>query len=132
MTVCATFTGPDGRTITREAFWDGGSTWRLRFAPTADGRWTWRTECSADSGLDGRSGTLDCVPYTGDVATYRHGFLRVSDDRRHLAYADGTPFFYLGDTHWQMPDTERVDACNDPSHAGAPVPLRRAIPAPRR
>ncbi len=122
VTVRAIFTGPEGQTVAREAFWDGGSTWRLRFAPTAVGRWTWRTECPADSGLDGRTGALDCVPYTGDVPTYRHGFLRVSDDGRHLAYADGTPFFYLGDTHWQMPDTERVDACNDPAHAGGPCP----------
>jgi len=122
VTVSATFTGPGGQAITREAFWDGGNTWRLRFAPTAVGRWTWRTTCATDPGLDGRAGTLDCVPYTGEVATYRHGFLRVSDDHRHLAYADGTPFFWLGDTHWQMPDTERVDVCNDPAHHGGRCP----------
>jgi hypothetical protein len=28
--------------------------------------------------------------------------LRVSDNRRFLVYADGTPFFYLGDTGWEL------------------------------
>src|SRR4051812_8009662 len=33
---------------------------------------------------------------------FRHGPLRVSADRRHLVHADGTPFFYLGDTAWEL------------------------------
>ena len=33
-----------------------------------------------------------------------------------------TPFFWLGDSHWQMPDTERLDACNHPEHAGQTCP----------
>jgi hypothetical protein len=33
----------------------------------------------------------------------RHGRLRVSGDRTHLAHADGTPFFYLADTAWNGP-----------------------------
>src|SRR5713226_6382330 len=28
--------------------------------------------------------------------------LRVSDNRRFLVHADGTPFFYLGDTAWEL------------------------------
>lgn len=28
--------------------------------------------------------------------------LRVSADRRHLEFSDGTPFFYLGDTAWEL------------------------------
>jgi hypothetical protein len=28
--------------------------------------------------------------------------LRVSPDKRHLLYGDGTPFFYLGDTAWEL------------------------------
>ena len=33
----------------------------------------------------------------------RHGPLRVSESRTHLAHADGTPFFYLADTAWNGP-----------------------------
>ena len=32
----------------------------------------------------------------------RHGALRVSRDGRHLVHADGTPFFWLGDTAWEL------------------------------
>jgi hypothetical protein len=35
---------------------------------------------------------------TGDVSRG----LRVSENRRYLEYKDGTPFFYLGDTAWEL------------------------------
>jgi hypothetical protein len=31
-----------------------------------------------------------------------HGPLRISASRRYLQHADGTPFFYLGDTAWEL------------------------------
>ena len=31
-----------------------------------------------------------------------HGRLRVGDNHRYLQYEDGTPFFYLGDTAWEL------------------------------
>src|SRR4029453_9765527 len=39
-------------------FWDGGSTWKLRFSPNELGRWTW-TVASRDEGLNGTSGSFD-------------------------------------------------------------------------
>src|SRR5690554_4045589 len=30
------------------------------------------------------------------------GKLKVSDNRRFLVFEDGTPFFYLGDTAWEL------------------------------
>ena len=39
--------------------------------------------------------------------------LRVAPDKRHLLYGDGTPFFYLGDTAWELfhrLDREEADA----------------------
>ena len=33
---------------------------------------------------------------------WQHGRLKVSHDGRYLQYEDGTPFFWLGDTGWQM------------------------------
>ena len=41
------------------------------------------------------------VPYQGENALYRHGPIRVAKDGRHFAHADGTPFFWLGDTWWK-------------------------------
>jgi len=100
-----TFTGPGGVVLAMPGFWDGGSTWRVRFAPTEIGQWTWETACTntEDTGLHGVSGVFECVPYTGDLEIYRRGFLKTEPGVRYLMYADGTPFFYLGDTHWSMP-----------------------------
>jgi hypothetical protein len=41
--------------------------------------------------------------YQGDNPLYRRGFLKVSDNRRYLAYGDGTPFLWIGDTAWAVP-----------------------------
>lgn len=46
-------------------------------------------------------------------AQQTHGYLQVTADGRYLQYADGTPFFWLGDTGWElfhrlrMPEIER-------------------------
>ena len=39
--------------------------------------------------------------YKGDNPLIQHGMLRVSADKRHFEHADGTPFFWLGDTWWK-------------------------------
>jgi hypothetical protein len=119
VTVDARFTQGD-TTIVRPAFWDGERTWKVRFAPPTLGEWTWTTTCSDpnDAGLHGQAGALTCEPYLGDNPNYCHGFLRVSENRRYFVRADGTPFFWLGDTHWQMADWERLDANNAPDANG--------------
>ena len=113
LTVKATFRNGE-TTLTRPAFWDGERTWRLRFAPPNAGEWQWQTTCSdpRDQGLHGRHGVVTCTPYVGDNPNYVHGPVRVSPNRRHFVRADGTPFFWLGDTHWMMPDLERIGANN--------------------
>lgn len=108
----ALFTGPDGRQLRRPAFWDGGRTWRLRFAPTTLGRWTYHVTSNdpSDSGLNGVSGELEASdPDQEGPEIFRHGFLRPAG--RHLSFDDGTPFFWLGDTHWRFV-SERWDEAN--------------------
>ena len=104
-----------GRKLVRPAFWDGGKTFKVRFAPTATGAWTWTTRCPDDATLNGRRGTFESVPYTGPLALYRHGFVKTTAGRKYFTYADGTPFFYLGDTHWGL-YREEIDAPGP--HAG--------------
>ena len=113
--VSATFHGPGGITVHRPAFWDGGPTWKVRFAPTQTGTWTMTTSASnhADLGLDHVTKTIAAVPYTGSLAIYKHGFVAPSADGHYLQYADSTPFLYLGDTHWVLPH-ERFDTSNAP------------------
>ena len=69
---------------------------------------------SRNSGLDRCTARLyKCDPYSGNLEIYKHGFLKVSGNGRYLTYADGTPFFYLGDTHWILAH-ERFDTSNAP------------------
>lgn len=116
--VTAVFVGPDRTVITRPAYWDGGNTWKIRFAPTRPGTWTYRITASdpSDKGLHGQTGKVLSQKYKGDLAIYKHGFLKVGDGGKYLSYADGTPFFYLGDTHWILPH-ERFSSSNAPGVA---------------
>lgn len=117
--IVATFRCGDTE-ICRPAFWDGDRTWRVRFAPPKTGDWTWQTACSdkSDTGLHNRTGSIHCVPYQGENPNYRYGFIKVNPSRRYFVHTDGTPFFWLGDTHWQMADWERLDQNNAPDAAG--------------
>ena len=91
-----------GQTLSVPAFWDGGDRFVVRFAPTEPGRWTWKSTCPDDPALDGHDGSLRCRKYDGPLDIYRHGFIKAEKGTKYLMYADGTPFFYLGDTHWGM------------------------------
>lgn len=96
------FESPSGKKISGAAFWDGGSTWRVRFSPDELGKWSYLVRSSRpdDIGLNGQTGTFTCVAYTGRNHLYRHGAVRVSSHRRFLEQADGTPFLWLSDTAW--------------------------------
>ncbi len=99
------YAGPAGETLRACGFWDGGDTFRIRCAFPTPGTWQWETECSdpANTGLHKQRGTVEVSPYEGDGPLYRHGLLKVSDNRRHLVYGDGTPFLWIGDTAWAVP-----------------------------
>ena len=100
VTLRVEFTGPDGGQRHCEGFWDGDSIWRVRFSSDKMGEWTWQSQCSEDQSLDGKKGRFTCSAYAGSNPFYQHGAVRVSDNRRHFAHADGTPFFWLVDTVW--------------------------------
>ncbi len=97
------FTDPGGAQKTVPGFWAGGDQWKVRYASPLVGTHRYRTQCSdaGDAGLHGIEGRLEIKPYTGDNPLFEHGFLRVAEDRRHFAHADGTPFLWLGDTWWK-------------------------------
>lgn len=96
------FTDAEGREQRVPAFWAGGQDWRIRYAPPKPGRYTYRTISSdpANSDLHDQTGTLEVSPYAEDNPLIRHGPLHIDNTRRHFAHADGTPFFWLGDTWW--------------------------------
>ena len=102
VTLDAVFRGPDGYVATIPCFWDGDNLWKVRFSPPAQGEYSFETACSNadDSGLHGIKGTVTAQPYTGTNPLLLHGRLRVAADKRHFVQADGTPFFWVGDTWW--------------------------------
>jgi hypothetical protein len=105
VTVRVTYSGPGGRTLKTFGFWDGGNIFRLRCAFPAPGTWQWETECTdvSNSGLSGQRGTVEVSAYNGNNPLYQHGFLKVSDSRRYLSFADGSPYLWIGDTAWAAP-----------------------------
>ena len=91
-----------GTTLLIPGFWDGDNTFRVRFAPTECGIWDYTTKCDGDTSINGLTGTVGANPYTGDLEIYKRGFVKTVSGTKHFMYNDGTPFFYLGDTHWTM------------------------------
>jgi len=109
--VVVTFTSPSGKVQSSRGFWDGGLVWKVRFRPDEKGTWRWRSSCQAErSGLDGQSGSFECVEQPGNNPLLRHGPVRVAGT--YLAHADGTPFFWLGDTVWMGPALSTVEDWN--------------------
>ena len=93
-------------------FWDGGRTFKVRFVATTPGSWSWRSASnrSDDAGLNGGRGTFRAIAW--DEAQLaenpnRRGFIRASENGHALRYADGTPFFLVGDT-WLAASTWRL------------------------
>jgi len=41
-------------------------------------------------------------PWKGSSADLNHGKLKISENKRFLVFEDNTPFFYLGDTGWEL------------------------------
>ncbi|HHE72352.1 MAG TPA: DUF4038 domain-containing protein, partial [Chloroflexi bacterium] len=91
----------DGESWRMPAYWAGGQEWRVRFTPPKAGLYETTTMCTdPDSDLHCVCGGLEVAPSAGANALFAHGPLRLAASRRTLEYADGTPFFWLGDTWW--------------------------------
>ncbi len=102
----ASFKGPGGVTRTIPLFWDGGTTWKLRFSPHLAGTWTWSTS-SQDTGLNGKSGSFNCVS-----SSNKGGIRARASHPYHFEHQDGTPFWWMGDTMWkagQKDSAEKLD-----------------------
>jgi len=100
--VDAIVTLPSGKEERVPGFWAGGSVWRVRYAPPVPGAYLIRSVSSdtANHDLHDQKMTMQVEAYSGQNPHYKHGSLKIADDKRHFSHADGTPFFWLGDTWW--------------------------------
>jgi hypothetical protein len=111
----ATFTHTDGTVITIPGFWMGGNTWAVRFSPTKAGEWSYKITCSdkSNKGLS-KTGTVTASRSSKTTGVSQHGFVTVEKGERYYKHADGTPFFWLGDTNWQAFSNVSTTVCNYP------------------
>ena len=111
----ATFTHADGTAITIPGFWMGGDTWAVRFSPTKAGEWSYVITCSdkSNKGLS-KTGTVTASQSSKTTEVSQHGFVTVEKGERYYKHADGTPFFWLGDTNWQAFSNVSTTICNYP------------------
>ncbi len=112
----ATFTGTQGKSVKVPGYWNGESTWQIRFSSPQDGEFTYRTSCNKveDSGLHAQSGSVTVEGEDSSNSLAREGPICIAEDSRHFTHASGKPFSWLGDTWW-MGLTKRlpVDGLKD-------------------
>ncbi len=95
---------PSGKKHSISGFWDGGESWRVRFRPDETGKWRYKTTSRpAVVGVSGQKGAFECIANEGNTRFARHGVIKVAKEGTYLAHADGTPFFWMGDTVWNGP-----------------------------
>jgi hypothetical protein len=95
------FTAPSGKVIRTNGFYDGGTTWRLRFAPSEIGEWSYVLRGEGVDIL--QRGRLRCAKARG------HGFIRIHPKNPYaFAYSDGTPFLPMGDTCYGLFDDSPI------------------------
>ncbi|RDC62347.1 DUF5060 domain-containing protein [Adhaeribacter pallidiroseus] len=83
-------------------FWNGGNTFLVRLVAVQPGAWSWKSGSNTnDPGLSKQAGAFTAVNWTNQELKenpLRRGFLRASANGHALNYADGTPYFAIGDT----------------------------------
>jgi hypothetical protein len=100
-------------------FWDGGKKFVIRLVATHPGKWQWKSGSNQanDKGLNSISGEWTAIEWTPEEVAAnpnRHGFIRASANGHALQYADGTPYFMIGDT-WLAGATWRLPYRNEPA-----------------
>ncbi len=114
VTLSAVFTQGEEK-VEVPGFYDGNGTYRIRYSPGKVGKWTYRTNSSAQA-LTGQTGSFECVAPSGD----NHGPLQVVNTF-YLQYADGTPFYSNGTTAYQWTSVKQsIQEKTVETLAGAP------------
>jgi hypothetical protein len=88
-------------------FWDGGNVFQVRVLAEAPGLWRWNSGSNQDDpGLNNTNGEFTAIVWSEQEKQQnpcRRGMIMASGNGHAFEYADGTPFFLLGDTWWSTP-----------------------------
>ena len=100
-------------------FWDGNNRYVVRVVATQAGQWRWHSGSNqpGDNGLNNHGGEFVAVAWSEkekQTNSNRRGFVRATPNGHALQYADGTPFFMVGDT-WLSGSTWRLPYRNAPT-----------------
>lgn len=105
-------------------FWDGGRTFRVRVMATAPGKWSWVSGSNTrDAGLNGKKSGFTAIGWTEAEKAEnacRRGPIRATPNGHAFQYADGTPFFLLGDTWWSTATFRYRWTADDAAHPMGP------------
>ena len=109
-TVTATFTGPSGSGITKtvKGFWSGNNAngnniFKIRFAPTVKGTWTYTTT-SSDAGLtiSTKKSIIVVDPQVGNEGFVRYDASSSPPNPHHFFFDSGKPYFMFGQTYYEI------------------------------
>jgi hypothetical protein len=88
-------------------FWDGDDIFRVRVLAMTPGLWKWSSGSNQnDPGLNGKTGEFTAVAWPEaekKTNQCRRGMIKASANGHAFEYADGSPYFLLGDTWWSVP-----------------------------
>ena len=103
VTLNVLFRDPKGNRTSRSCFlgWNKSLESSLRVADCGRTHFPQRMfSCARQRTSRRESAKLRSNPTSGKNPLFKHGPIQVAADKRHLQHADGTPFFWLGDTWW--------------------------------
>lgn len=92
VTLNVTYTRPCGRTVKFWGFYDGGTTWKIRFMPDKKGMWRYNaTFCDGRPGKAGSFAVNMAVGFAAGLAVHYLIFRRVASSPRKKDTRHGSP-----------------------------------------
>jgi hypothetical protein len=93
-----------GSSFSISGFWDGNRSYKVRFSLPLEGTWQYLITSSDtnNAGLHNISGNVIADKYSGNNDYLKKGFIKVSGDGHYFTYGNGDPFFYLGESVWEI------------------------------
>jgi hypothetical protein len=98
---------PDGKTANLPAFYDGESTWRVRYTPRFKGKYTVRAVTRNRATVQPQQLTPKEFTVTGETGK---GFVRIDPQNPYrFAFDEGTPYYPVGmNVAWKSGDTPDI------------------------